>query len=273
MGRILEKKLAEAGYRMLGTAEGKEELILDILKTKDSRYLKAIPFLIYQYNPDLGRIYQKTAQKEILGQIVEFARKIFIENNITKQLPNITGKGKLDYNEFKQEFELQKANLEKPQLMTEKQKIYAERDLQMWLSQLFTKKEKQIMNRILNEKPVSKTDYEYYSRKTKKKLNGIVNLQDFARTLYTKSPHYDEDLFRLKRLLERWLEEKGKYKEVEIQRFSLFERDKIFIFFNQNKEPYSKEQGFNTIKTLKEIKNKEILTLLNKYKDKEQDFG
>ena len=48
MGRILEKKLAEAGYRMLGTAENKEELILDILNTKDYRYLKAIPFLIYK---------------------------------------------------------------------------------------------------------------------------------------------------------------------------------------------------------------------------------
>ena len=50
MGRILEKRLAEAGYRLLGGTENKEELILDLLKTKDARYLKAIPFLIYQYN-------------------------------------------------------------------------------------------------------------------------------------------------------------------------------------------------------------------------------
>jgi len=87
-------------------------------------------------------------------------------------------------------------------MMIEKQKAYAERDLQIWLSRIFTKKEKQIMSRILAEKPVSRTDYEYYSRKTKKKLNGIINLQDFARTLSTKSPKYDTDLFKLKKLLE-----------------------------------------------------------------------
>ena len=104
MGRILEKRLAEAGYRLLGGTENKEELILDLLKTKDARYLKAIPFLIYQYNPDLDWIYQKTLQKGILGQIISFTKTIFAEKNINKQLPNISGKGDLNYEEFKQEF-------------------------------------------------------------------------------------------------------------------------------------------------------------------------
>ena len=166
MGRILEKKLAEAGYRMLGTAENKEELILDILKTKDFRYLKAIPFLIYKYNPNLDKINQETAQKNILGQIIEFTKKIFSEMGITRPLPNLIGKASLNYEEFKQEFELQRFNAEKPETMIEKQKAYAERDLQMWLYRLFTKKERQIMRRILAENPVSKTDYEYYHERS-----------------------------------------------------------------------------------------------------------
>jgi hypothetical protein len=272
MGRILEQELAEAGYRMLGTTENKEELILNILKNKDTRYLKAISFLIYKYNLNLERIHQKTMHKQIFGQIIEFARKIFRENNITKSLPNITGKANLSYEEFKQEFELQRFNSERPETMMEKQKAYAERDLQMWLSRIFSKKERQIMERILAEKSVSKTDYEYFSRKTKKKLKGIINLQDFARTLSSKSPKSDEDLFRLKKLLEEWLEKTEKIKEVRIQRFSIWEHDKIFIYFEQKKEPYLPEQGFNTTKRLKDIKNKEILSLLEKYKDKEQDF-
>lgn len=272
MGRILEKELAEAGYKLLGLSENKEKLILDILNTKDTRYLKAIPFLIYRYNPNLEKIYQKTTHKKIFGQIVEFTREIFQRNNIAKSLPIITGKANLNYEDFKQEFELQRFNAEKPETMIEKQKAYAERDLQMWLSHIFTKKEKQIMRRILAEQPVSRTDYEYYSRKTKKKLNGIINLQDFARTLYSKSPIYDKELFKLKKQLEEWLEKTEKYKEVKIQKFSVWDYDKIFICFEQKKEPYPPGQIFNTTKRLKDIQSPEILKLLEKYKDKEQDF-
>ena len=72
--------------------------------------------------------------------------------------------------------------------MIDKQKIYAERNLEMWLSQIFTKKEKQIIKDIMNDRQLSKTDYEYYSRKTKKKLNSITNPQDFSRTIYAKKP-------------------------------------------------------------------------------------
>jgi len=272
MGRILEKELMEAGYKLLGISENKEKLILDILKTKDSRYLKAIPFLIYRYNPNLERIYQKTTHKEIFGQIIKFVRDIFQRNHITKSLPNITGKSNLNYEDFEQEFELQRFNVEKPEMMIEKQKAYAERDLQMWLSRIFTKKERQIIGRVLAEKPVSRTDYEYYSRKTKKKLNGIINLQDFARTLSSKSPKYDEELFRLKKLLEGWLEKKEKCPEVRIQKFSVWDDDKIFIYFEQKKEPSLPGQVFNTTKKLKDIKDQKILMLLEKYKDKEQDF-
>ena len=179
----IEKKLVDAGYRMLGADESKEKLILSILKTRDIRYLKAIPFLIYNYSLDSNKIYQKTTKKDLFGQIITFTKRIFKENNMDKALPELSGKGNLNYNEFKQEFELQL--MRKPRLMIEKQRIYAERRLQMSLSHLFTKKEKQIIRRILEEKPISRTDYEYYSRKTKKKLQSIMGLQDFARTLFS----------------------------------------------------------------------------------------
>ncbi len=184
----IEKELNEAGFRMLGANKTKEKLILSILKSKDTRYLKAIPFLIYNYPIDLENIYQKTPQKKLLSELLSITRKIFKQENITKPLPRYSAKTTQNYEEFKSEFELQKAQTQKPLLMIDKQKICAERDLQMWLSHLFTKKEKQIIESILEEKPVTRTEYEYYSRKTRKKLNSIICLEDFAKTLYTKTP-------------------------------------------------------------------------------------
>lgn len=269
MARDIEKKLNEAGYRMLGTGRDKEKLILSILDSRNIRYLKAISFLIYNYNIDLEKIYSKTNKKKLLAQIITITRRIFKEEGITKKLPNIDSASDFDYDDFKQEFKMQKLASEKPKLMIEKQKIYAERDLQMWLSQLFTKKEKQIIKRILEEKPVSRTDYEYYSRKTKKKLSSIINLQDFAKTLFAKSPHYEKELFRLKKLLEDWIEKNKKYKKVLVQRFFISD-GMLSIFFQQKTQHHLKEQSFSTQIKLKEIKNKEILKLVTIYK--EHDF-
>ena len=172
----------------------------------------------------------------------------------------------MNYKEFKHEFELQLRNETKPSLFIDKQKIYAERDLQMYLSRLFTKKEKQIIRRLLEDKPISRTGYEYYSRKTKKKLNSIMGLQDLAKTLYAKTPKYDEDLYSLKKKLEEWLEKSSKDKEISIQQFFLWEDDKISIDYKKKDKRYSEDQSFNTIRKINEIKDKELLNLLNRYK-------
>ncbi len=270
MATAIEKKLTDAGYRMLGADKSKEKLILSILKTENIRYLKAIPFLIYKYDLDIEELYQKTPKKKIFSQILAFTRIIFEENNIDKQLPEFSNKGNLDYDEFKQEFELQLARLKKSELIIDKQKIYAERNLQMWLSQIFTKKEKQIIKRIIEEKPISRTDYEYYSRKTKKKLNSIIGLEGFARALYTKTPKYDEDLFKLKKKLGKWLEDNSNDKDIEILRYFIWQDDKISISFRKEDNSEEGDDINNIILKLKDIKDKEILGLLKKYK--EHDF-
>jgi len=182
----IEKKLNQAGYQMLGLDENIEKLILAILKTKNERYLKAIPFLIYKYKPNLKEIIEKTKNKELLSSILEITKKIFSEFKIKIEIPllHIENKEKLNYNEFRDEFELQLNN--KPDLLIDKQKIYEERNLEMWLSNLFTRKEKEIIKKILEEEKLTKTEYEYYSRKTRKKLNSIIGLEDFAKMLYSK---------------------------------------------------------------------------------------
>lgn len=191
MELAIEKKLADAGYKLFGEREEIIELLLGILKIENIRYLKAIPFLIYTYQPDIPRIYAQTTHKELFNEILVVTGKLFRELGIDRTIPTYAASdaripSRLPYAEFKEELELQLRNQHRPSLLIDQQKISAERNLQMWLSQLFTKKERAIIKSILEEQPLSKTEYEYYSRKTKKKLNAIANLLDFARTLHEK---------------------------------------------------------------------------------------
>ena len=278
MGTAIEKKLTEAGYRMLGDDGSIEKLIINILEIGNIRYLKAIPFLIYKHDIDIRPIYKAGMDIIMLfSAIMTITKRIFQELDIKKEIPEHISiepkkaeaymkKRLMNYKEFKHEFELQLRNETKPSLFIDKQKIYAERDLQMYLSRLFTKKERQIIRRLLEDKPISRTDYEYYSRKTKKKLNSVMGLQDFAKILYAKTPKYDEDLYNLKKKLEEWLEKNSKDKEISIQMFFLWEDDKISIDYKKKDKRYSKDQSFNTIRKINEIKDKELLNLLNKYK-------
>jgi hypothetical protein len=280
MGIAIEKKLTEAGYKMLGDDESIELLILNILKTDNIRYLKAIPFLIYKHKADINSIWKKIKSKgdeELFHAIYAITINLFNEFNIKGILPDYD-KGEagkydkyirnkdLNYNEFKDEFELQLRTETKPTLFIDKPKIYAERDLQMYLSNLFTKKEKQIIKRLLEEKPISRTDYEYYSRKTKKKLNSIIGLQDFAKALYTKTPKYDQGLYNLKKKLEDWLEKNSKDKEISILEFFLWDDGKISISYKKNSGKYSEDELDNISIKISKIKDKELLSLLNKYK-------
>ncbi|MBI3033775.1 hypothetical protein HYY72_01310 [Candidatus Woesearchaeota archaeon] len=262
MAIAIEKELAESGYKMIGLQESKEELLSAILNSGNIRYLKAIPFLLYNYPINLDLLYLRTDKKKLLGQVISITRKIFEEERIDKQLPNIYEESNLDYNDFKQEFQMQKSSLDKPQLMTEKQKIYGERDLQMWLSKIFTKKERWIMRRILEEKSVSRTDYEYYSRKTKKKLDSILNLQDIARTLYHKSPNVDEDLFKLKKMLEE------KYGPIR----SIYLQNRCLLLTLTTDEKHENSSPRIMAIELKTIKNPEILSLLQEYEGEKQEF-
>lgn len=258
----IAKKLSDAGYRMFGDDESIEKLILDILKTENIRYLKAIPFLLYKYNPDIERIKEKTKEKELFNTILDITARIFIELDISKQIRRSKrGDSRLEgdyahkylplFNEFKAEFELQSRDTD---LLIDTQKNDEERNLQYGLSQLFTKKEKHIIKRLQKGEPISKTEYEYYSRKTKKKLRSILFLQDFARNISEKNPEFDEDLFELKRRLEEWLPEKGSIEEFHIS------DNKIIMGLRGESGEVS-----TSIYRLSKIKDKKILSLLKRY--------
>jgi hypothetical protein len=212
----IEHRLAEAGYRLLSSRDI-NDMILELLESKERRYLRAIPVLIYRHDPDIPFIFQKTKKKELFGQILGITARIFMELGIDKSIPlpetTPVSTSTRDYDDFKEEFKLQITP--DRELAVEKQRFHEERDLQMWLSRLFTKKEKWIIMRVLFRKPISKSDYEYYSRKTKKKLNSISNLKDFATTIYNEPVLQDNELFIIKKnlmhLLSQW-----KFRDAEI---------------------------------------------------------
>ena len=201
MAIAMEKRLQDAGYRMLGDDESIDRLLIDIIRTQNARYLKAIPFLIYKYSPDIAAIRKKleSDEEELFGIILNFAAGIYKELQIQTTVGlfrrELKGDGHrlgLAYVEFKEEFELQLRNDSRPNLLIDSQKIDEERNIQFSLSQLFTKKEKQIIKRLQEDNLVSKTDYEYYSRKTKKKLKSIIILHDFALGISFKTPKIEK---------------------------------------------------------------------------------
>ncbi len=262
----IDSRIQKAGYRMLGKTDEEEDLIIDILKTENTRYLKAIPYLIYTKKIEPAKLIERTDKKDLLYEILNITSRIFEEFNIKIDIPKYKSNKELDYKEFRDEFELQT----KQDLLIDKERAYKEREEQKHLSRLFTKKEKQIIKRMLEEKPISRTDYEYYSRKTKKKLNSIIGLNELAKILHGKNPKYDEELYKLKKELEEWLEKKKNEKNIEIQKFFTWDNNKIFIVYTKKDHKYSNNQSFNTTIKLKKIKNKKIKKLLKKYK--KEDF-
>lgn len=261
MGKLIETELEEAGYSMLGE-KNIYDLVLSIIESKNTRYLKAIPFLIYKYNLDIEK-FSKLYSNKLFSEIMIITKKIFDKFGIKRNIPSFFTllNETLDFNEFANEFELQIKNT-KSDLFLDKQKIYAERELEMSLSKIFTKKERQIIKRLLDDKPISKTDYEYYSRQTKKKLKSIINLEDFAKSIYDKNPLRDDDLFNLKKQLEEFIEKYSSEKKISLIEFYIWDENNISITYKID-EKYSSDK-FIEIK-LSQIKDKNLLNLLKKY--------
>ncbi len=184
----IEQHLTHAGYTLLGTNEI-EDLIISLLNQKNRRYLKAIPYLIYIHKPNLNLIQKKTKEKELFEEILTISKKIFQEEKIIREFPSFQNiKIIHNYNEFKQEFILQMHRSAPIKSTIDKEKIYAERNQEFQLSILFTPKEKELLKHLLDQKPFTKTEYEYYSRKTKKKLHAIIQLQELAKTIFAITP-------------------------------------------------------------------------------------
>ncbi|MEA3399374.1 MAG: hypothetical protein U9R00_02585 [Patescibacteria group bacterium] len=262
MGLEIEKGLRQAGYKLFGESNNKiETLILEIIKSKNERYLKTIPFILYKYEININKLYEKNKNKNLLDQILQISQQIFEDNNIKKKISLKTNtKITINYEEYKGEFELQLKNNETNKSLIDKQKIYSERNLEMNLSQIFTKKEKEIIKKIIDDETLGKTEYEYYFRKTKKKLKSIIKLNEFSKGIIDKKPELNEEPHILKRKLEKWMKNKQKI-NLKIKEYHHI-NNKIII----KSQEITGEIKITKIE-LKQIKDKEIKNLLKKYKE------
>lgn len=195
-------------------------------KTGDSRIIKAIPFIIYQSSPAgkkrkedkpvidlkrLGKLSEGRDAKIELNAILYYTKEIFKKLNLSgewvKEIEKFLEKFSIDgerkifleelniqeinlREELKHEFLMQKRikELERETHLIDKIKTSEDRNMKYYLSWVFSPKQREIIEKIIDEKPLNKTEYEYYIRVIKKRLEAIAELEELAKTAISKRP-------------------------------------------------------------------------------------
>lgn len=222
---LIKKGLKEIGYKSSEITGKKktEDLILNILKTRDARLIKSIPFIIYRSSPeplpfleyvlDLDKLIKNSMKnKKIMGNaaaILIMTMAVFKQccpNNMwIRRIGLALGKNKQfrqsksyegiirDLNEYIDEFTMQKEAYEYEQKTKLPQEITIskERDIQFARSKIFTRKEKEILDRINFGDKLTRTEYNYFISKTKKKLESIIILKEYAETMLRKKAKFE----------------------------------------------------------------------------------
>ncbi len=88
------------------------------------------------------------------------------------------------YREFLTSLKLEK--LEEKEYLQEEISKSKELDLKFALSFLFKKKQREIIQKILREQSLTKTEYEYYIRIIKKRLEALLQIKDLAEAVLKK---------------------------------------------------------------------------------------
>ncbi len=225
----LEYALNKLGYHWFELDEKLDlaELIINIIRSKNLRFIKAIPFIIYQSKKNaqaildwdkLGRLSAKAHLEREIIILIYLSRRIFqkeklldlaedlekyLEQNLTSKERKILTKNpnanlkklnfKLsDFNSFLEETyrefltSLKLEKLEKQEYLQEEISRSKELDLKFSLSFLFQKKQREIIQKILQEQVLTKTEYEYYIRIIKKRLEALIRLKELAEAVLRK---------------------------------------------------------------------------------------
>lgn len=180
----IETLLHQAGYSFIGNTKEIIVLIESILKTKNERLLKSIPFLLYKYPLSASEL-EFLLQNKVFQEIYEITQRIFTKQKIPIVLKKHFPVKKLSFEDFYFDFLTQ---YKKDVSRFDLQSVQKQRNQSFWMSYIFTPKEREIIQNILLENPLSKTEYEYFSRKTKKKCKAILQLQDVAQILSERNP-------------------------------------------------------------------------------------
>ncbi len=225
----LEYALKKLGYHWFELDEKLDlaELIINILRSKNLRFIKAIPFIIYQSRKnsqaalDWDKLKKLSAKSKLEKEtilLIYLSRQIFKKEklfDLAKELEkylirNLTSTEKKtltknpntylkklsfklsDFNAFLEETyrefltSLKLEKLEKQEYLQEEISKSKELDLKFSLSFLFQKKQREIIQKILQEQALTKTEYEYYIRIIKKRLEALLQLKELAEAVLRK---------------------------------------------------------------------------------------
>ena len=183
-----------------------EDLIIHILLGKEKKFLKAIPFIIYittknaSLHLNFSLLLEKAKEKKVVREvkaILSLALDIFNktepENNLIPSLKEIASRKKessfvFTFDEYLYDFIAQKKLYEAEQQIGLAEKINKakEYDFQYALQNLFKPKQREIIQKVIDSKPLTKMEYDYYFKTIKKRLRAVKLLGDFADTVIQK---------------------------------------------------------------------------------------
>lgn len=184
-----------------------EDVIIQILLGKEKRFLKAIPFVIYltTKNPslhlDVDVLLKKAKEKKVSNDVTaiinitkSIIKKVDPQNTVDLTLKKIAQKKTthlvFDFNEYFYDFLAQKKlyETEQQQGLTEKINKTKEDELQYALHTLFKPKQREIIQKLVDNRALTKIEYDYYFKTIKKRLRAVKLLGEFADIVIQKKP-------------------------------------------------------------------------------------
>jgi len=143
--------------------------------------------------PQLQKLYG-TTEENLLDAVFHSKEYVQFNRNSVFSQKKITGfREKLSkvyfrFDELLYEFSLQKALFEAKEKLSlaDKLSISKEKDLQYALNTLFKPKQLEIINKVADNRKLTKVEYDYYFKTIKKRLRAAMLIAEFADTLVQK---------------------------------------------------------------------------------------
>lgn len=173
-----KKIFSKYGYSLF-EPESIEDAVIDALKSGEIRYIYGIPLILENSDVDLNGLVSKAKKNKVLDDLLDI---FYISSQIIKNKKKKSALKKLIKNKkFRKKFDKK----EFKEIYNQYSRIESRRTFSPstyhHLSSIFTARQIEILYKIKNGEPLTKTEKEYYSRIIKKRLIAINELSPFVR--------------------------------------------------------------------------------------------
>ncbi|MEK6892623.1 MAG: hypothetical protein AABX07_00295 [Nanoarchaeota archaeon] len=192
----LIKNLEKEGFFLeFPDYESKEEIIIDIIREKNSRLSLSLPLFLKEeiaYKKIISKL--SAVQKKELDKAVLISKEIYKKEDIQSNLKEIIKKNKIKavfskqefqecYNSFKESQSRLKCNEQK--IIEKQSKLRLNLDLNKSLTVLFSPAKIRIMEKIFNHEKLTNTELKYYYKAISSINKAVLNpsMQDYLRII------------------------------------------------------------------------------------------